>query len=193
MTLIFFNYSLIFLTLFFTLLFIILTNKVINLIISLMFSSFLICVILLKITYEYLAFIYLIIYFGAILIFFLFVVMLLDIDSSIFITDYYIDKNIVFLGCVFIKACYVWKAFLMTNFISVADFSEFFLFFFNLNLTFSIFEVFLVFFSYYWIWLLLIGLVLLVVMVGLVNTLTDVHIAVIKLFKHENKKKNKNI
>jgi NADH:ubiquinone oxidoreductase subunit 6 (subunit J) len=147
----FFDYSLVFLLLFFILLFIIVTSKIINVIISFMLSSCLISLIFLRLNYEYLGFIYLIFYFGAVLMLFLFVVMLLDIENVLFSYDIYINTNISFLFCLLIKFYFMASTFLAIYKVNDYALVPFALdnFYSNCILNFSIFEIFLIFFNFY--------------------------------------------
>jgi NADH-quinone oxidoreductase subunit J len=146
----FLDYSLVFISLLFLLLFIIITRKIINVIISFMLSSFLISIMLLRLNYEYLSFIYLIIYFGAVLMLFLFVVMLLDIENVAYSSNIYINTNITFLFCLLFKLGLLCRTFLSVNKVNeyvlslhlVENYS-------NCIINFSIFEIFLTFFNFY--------------------------------------------
>jgi NADH:ubiquinone oxidoreductase subunit 6 (subunit J) len=99
----FLKYSISLLFLFSVPVFIIFSDKIINVFISLVFFSSLISFLLYNLKYEYFAFIYFIIYFGAVLILFLFIIMLLDIENITSIPNIYINKNIIFILCVQIK------------------------------------------------------------------------------------------
>jgi len=65
-------------------------------------SSFLLGSLVLNFNFEYIAYTYLVIYFGAILTLFLVVVMLLDMDR-VYIMEFYLSTNVSFLFVIFVK------------------------------------------------------------------------------------------
>jgi len=154
-----------------------------------MLFSVLIASVLFRISLDFLACSYVIIYFGAVLMLFLFIVMLLDIDRDGYWPERKVSYNFWFLVLVVLRCIlfchdffcrvhdYGYEDEMFEDTVPVASF----------GIGFDLHDVMLSFFNYYGIWLVLVGGLLFVVMVGMVNVLTDTQTTVTKLFEYQSR------
>src|SRR5690348_810586 len=120
-------------------------------------SSFLLGMVVLRYNFEYIAYTYLVIYFGAILTLFVFVTMLLDIER-VYEREFYISINVSVLCAVLIKVIYLIRLFYtdyLRNYVGV--FNEFVATINESEARFSThdstFQMFLLLFNFYGFWL----------------------------------------
>jgi NADH:ubiquinone oxidoreductase subunit 6 (subunit J) len=141
-------------------------------------SLFLFCIataiILITLSAEYFGLIYLLVYMGAIIMLFLFIIMLLDIDE--FDEGFEFKETQVFLVLISFK---LWFLFEKTLFFgeSVVDVSL-------TEFDFSIYEFFIYFYNINYILLIFIAILLFFIMISVVDSLLNNYSDVLSIHKH---------